>query len=103
MSLPLLDLGSDVAFDDLLAAALSSTSIDPADAVLEGRFQSGRHLARAVAPLLDVTEADLWDALTYLPDGLLHLLDTPEGWSALVPILSADLGVKPARFTPSVH
>lgn len=47
---------------------------------------------------------ELWDALCYVPDDMLKLLDTPAGWSELAAHIAQ--GVRIERLdplTPSIH
>lgn len=45
----------------------------------------------------------LLDALAYVPENMLALLDFPEGWSALAEMVAADLGVSSFGYRPTVH
>lgn len=73
------------------------------EAELAVRVQCSYQLARCVAPLMSMGEAELWNALTYVPDDLLHLLDTPDGWTALVGVVACDLGSVAPHYRPTVH
>lgn len=90
----------DLSIGDVIAAALSA---DLAERELDTRVHCAMHLAHRTARMLGVTEGEAWEALTYVPDNLLHLLDSPQGWSALTGMIARDLGVAAVPFTPSVH
>lgn len=70
---------------------------DPATVV------SARHLASGLAARTGVAACVLFDALAYVPENMLSLLDYPEGWSALAEVVAADLGMGPVGFRPTVH
>lgn len=83
---------------DILGAFLSA--YDPeVEKRIEARAQlaSAYELSRRLAPLLRVGEEDVFQALTYVPDNMLPLLKSPEGWAALSALVATDLG---AGFVP---
>ena len=42
-------------------------------------------------------------SLFAIPDNLLTLLDSPQGWTALAGFVSADLGAPPPDYCPVLH
>lgn len=60
-------------------------------------------LSRQIAPLLEASAAEVFDALTFVPDAMLPLLETPQGWRALAAHIAPDFALPPPRFSPSVH
>lgn len=69
----------------------------------QAMFASAYALARQLAPILRVGEADIFQALGYVPDNMLGLLRTPEGWAALAAIVAADFGVPTVTFEPTIN
>ena len=67
-------------------------------------FVAGLSFSDGVARRFGASQSDVLDALSYLPDNILDLLGSPEGWTALAEIVRADLclggGVV---FMPTVH
>jgi hypothetical protein len=64
---------------------------------------SAHELTRHVAPLLGVSEGEVLDCLCTVPDNILVLLDSPEGWHALGGFVAAQLGRGAPNFQPAVH
>lgn len=64
---------------------------------------AGVSLARSVTSALDADYSEVWQALTYLPDGYLRLLESPEGWVALGAIVAAGLGISTVPVHPAIH
>lgn len=88
----------------IIAAALSADVQRYSEArLLEARCISARYLAHRVGSLLSVPEGEVWDALTFVPDNLLHLLDSPQGWSALSSMVAHDLGILAPAYAPSIN
>jgi hypothetical protein len=61
---------------------------------------SAAHLARAIADTSNISAAEAFDALTWVPDACLPLLTSPHGWTALALIVVTDLQ---ATATGTVH
>src|SRR5678809_818029 len=78
----------------IIAAALAAQSQGeaPASTAMDdlARLRSAWRLADQLAPLFSVTSGDVFDALCTIPDNMLSLLETPEGWTALSGYLAAD-------------
>lgn len=57
----------------------------------------------------DISQASGLDAdlvfaeLAHIPDNMLALLESPEGWSALAQYVAADLGVHALDYRPQIH
>lgn len=60
-------------------------------------------LAAAVSDDLRMPIGLVWDALCTVPDNMLSLLDSPQGWTALAGYIAAELGCRPPSFMPAVH
>lgn len=84
---------------ELLAAVLPPPGVADGEAVL----LAGRTFTRELAGDIGVEPALVWDRLTVVPDNMLSLLDSPEGWTALGLYIAADLGVPAIHFKPTVH
>lgn len=72
-------------------------------ATVEAQVASARTLADALAAALHRPSAEVFEALTYVPDNMLMLLGSPEGWSALAQFVAADLGAPCLNYCPTVH
>jgi hypothetical protein len=60
-------------------------------------------LAAAVSRSADVPYADAWDHMLSIPDNLLHLFATPEGWATIGAHVAIQCGRGPVVVRPSVH
>ena len=60
-------------------------------------------LARQAAPVIGASEAHVFDALTFVPDNLLDLLCSPEGWTALTSSNAAEFGCAMKAYAPTMH
>lgn len=72
-------------------------------AFARAQLASARELSRQYAPLLGVSPAEVFDELTQVPDNMLALLNSPEGWAALASYIAIDLGDSQPFFAPTVH
>lgn len=95
---------SGASIGEIIAAALTA-DIDAycEEQRLLARIACARHLAHRLAPLMGVPEGDAWDALTFIPDNQLYLLDSPEGWTTLADTIARDLGVYAPSYAPGIH
>lgn len=60
-------------------------------------------ISRHAGGLIGVSESDAFDALTLVPENLLALLQSPQGWTTLAGMIAADLGADLPAFQPTVH
>lgn len=67
------------------------------------REVSAHALMEEIAGRLGVDRDLVWNVLCGVPDNLLTLLDSPQGWSALMGYVSGELGAVAADFKPVVH
>ena len=44
-----------------------------------------------------------WASLCSVPDNMLSLLDSPQGWTALAGFIACDLGIAAPDYCPKVH
>jgi hypothetical protein len=90
---------------DILSAAL--TAVQPALSEQElaerARYHAALELADQIAPLLAVTQAEVFDALCSIPDNMLSLLETPEGWAALAGYIAADFHMPLISYQPTIN
>ena len=68
-----------------------------------GMEVSAMTLAEDVAGLLGVSAEAAWDALCSVPENMLGLLDSPQGWSALASFIACDLRMAAPDYRPRVH
>ncbi len=66
-------------------------------------YRSARALASAIAEATSISADLVFDALTFVPENMLALLASPEGWSALAQYVAAELGVQSLNYRPRVH
>lgn len=85
---------------EILGAALSGCSVAPA--IDSARYASALELATLVADRSALSFSEAWDALTFVPDNMLSLLDSPQGWSSLASWIAADCGVT-INLKPTLH
>lgn len=89
---------------DILGAALAAVRPSAEQELWEhARYRAARELASQIAPLLAVTQSQVFDALCTVPDNMLSLLETPEGWAALASYIAADFDAEAPRYAPSIH
>lgn len=69
----------------------------------EGQVYSARVLARDIAGSIKRDLADVWDAMCHVPDNMLDLLHSPQGWMALASFIASDLGAEPPDYKPTKH
>ncbi|GAA5049784.1 hypothetical protein GCM10023208_08240 [Erythrobacter westpacificensis] len=66
-------------------------------------FRGAQVLARDLAERLGVLEGDVFNALCTIPDSMLPLLRSPDGWAVLASFIAADFGTALNSFAPSIH
>ncbi|WP_324741607.1 hypothetical protein U8326_00075 [Tsuneonella sp. CC-YZS046] len=97
------------ATDDFLSAVLTwalrpeVAPIPPEDFALWANWHCARELAHCVGPLMGLGEADVFDILTRIPDNMLSLLDSPQGWTALAEYIAQYLRLPGPLFMPVIH
>jgi hypothetical protein len=89
--------GMGEAFDRYLAATDEQALAERA------QYLAAVELSRELSAMLRVPEADVFEALTYVPDEMLPLLQSPEGWSALAALVAPEFGVLTVTYSPTRH
>lgn len=84
---------------EILAACLKPAPLSDDEAM----HFAGFHLAGLIARNSSADFEDVWRELCHLPDGLLVLLDNPEGWQALSAVTCGLLKVDTAPVTPVLN
>jgi hypothetical protein len=69
----------------------------------EANYLSARELSREVSRRLGLDPESVFNALTFIPDNMLSLLHSPEGWSALAAYAAAELGAADPSYRPTRH
>lgn len=69
----------------------------------EAQVACAYELANQIADAAGLCPEQTFDALTFIPDNMLSLLNSPEGWAALAQFVAADLGVQGLNYRPQVH
>lgn len=64
---------------------------------------SAQTLANEIGPRLHVLADEAFLCLLKIPDNLLSMLNSPDGWSTLAAFIAADIGVTPVDYSPTVH
>jgi hypothetical protein len=67
------------------------------------RSVSAMALADEVGPMIGRLADDAYHSLLKIPDNLLPMLDSPQGWSALAAYVAGDLGVPHVDYFPTIH
>jgi hypothetical protein len=88
---------------DVLSRALQSDAAVAAAIAERARYETAGQLADDVAERLGTDRASVWDSLCKVPDGMLSLLDTPEGCTALAAYVAEDFGRVLATYAPTIH
>lgn len=96
------------ASDPVMIAATQDAKAMARAAAEEAFERAARHvaacaLAEEISGLLGVDSGLVWQALSTVPDNMLMLLDSPQGWTALAGFVSGELGVDGADLMPAVH
>lgn len=70
---------------------------------IDAQFAAARTLSAQIALSLGLEASTLFDELARIPDNLLILLRSPEGWGALANYVAASLGKPPPNYEATVH
>lgn len=77
------------------------------DAFLEDNraalFANANSFAALLARSSPLDAKSVYQALTFFPDNMLVLLQSPEGWAALAECIAADFGTAPIQLEPTIH
>lgn len=63
----------------------------------------GRHLAGRIADLTGLGAEQVWDAMCHLPDNMLSLLESPQGWTVVASYIASGERVPDPFLKPTVH
>jgi hypothetical protein len=74
-----------------------------AAAVAWATDMSALQLAYDLADEFAAPVGDVWFSICNLPENILVLLDSPQGWSALSAVVGFDLGLPASGYGPTVH
>ncbi|AHE52819.1 hypothetical protein [Sphingomonas sanxanigenens] len=66
-------------------------------------YRLAKGLSAEMAHHLCADFCDVWDSITTLPDNMLTLLHSPQGWTAIAGMIAFDLGAAAKPFVPTVH
>ena len=88
---------------DILARALTDNGQEQVRLAARAQFLSACQLSRELAPVLRLDDGRVFDVLTYVPDNMLSLLHSPEGWAALAEFVAAELGAPSPSYLPTRH
>lgn len=79
-------------------------AIREAEVAEDAMVASARALSVAVADNSPVTAEEAFDCLCTVPDNLLPLLQSPQGWTTLAGYIGADLAQPaPVAVVPTIH
>lgn len=68
-----------------------------------GLEAAAQTLSRDLAARLGITARSAFDVLCDMPDNILDLLASPEGWTVLANFIGGSLGLQPRDYAPTVH
>lgn len=97
---------------DILAAALTGQPVLTPEELaqqaeeqlyVDAQWTSARALTREAAWRLGIGEEEAWTSICTVPDNLLNLLLSPQGWTAIAAMIAADNGLADPAFKPSLH
>lgn len=88
---------------DVLSRVLSDDAELSAALAERARYETAGQLADDVSDRLGAERASVWDSLCKVPDGMLSLLDTPQGCTALAAYVAEDFGQVLATYAPTIH
>lgn len=85
---------------DAFAISLALNAIPKTD---WATLRCGQALASDIARASSFDFAQVLDALTLVPQEMLCLLQSPQGWSELAQCVATDLGVESINYHPQIH
>lgn len=88
---------------EILAEAMRSQNLPKPLTDLEAQSLSAWGLARQLSAVADLSPDTAYDGLCSVPDNMLSLLHSPQGWSALASLVAADNGLGEPALMPTVH
>jgi hypothetical protein len=92
---------------DILGSILAGYGIaaepPPPVSDIEAQAVAASSLSHALARVSDMSVNQVWDCLTSVPDNMLALLHSPQGWTALASLVAADNGLPEPLLMPSIH
>ena len=94
------------AITQILADALGTaagTAAAAYDFAMWAQSVAATVLAGEVAALTGVAPAEAHHCLLTVPDNMLMLLDSPQGWTVLAGFIAGDLGVAAPNYKPKIH
>lgn len=87
----------------ILAEALRADTGRLEPDFIDPQLTAASALASDVASITGLTFGVVFDQLTRVPDAMLDLLASPEGWSNLASYLGAHFGTAPIHYLPTRH
>ena len=93
---------------DILGAAIAGEAarileVEEQKLAAKAQYLSAWRLADDLAPVLGVLPDDVFNALTYVPDNMLGLLCSPEGWGMLAEFVAGRLNIVSPSYNPAIH
>ena len=92
-------LAEQAIIQDITAEAFRNLSERNSQAMVA----SGQTLSRSLAPILNATADEVFDVLGHVPDNMLELLKSPQGWTTLAGYVASDLGRPLPNYTPTLN
>ncbi|MCT2559232.1 hypothetical protein N0B51_09570 [Tsuneonella sp. YG55] len=108
MTDPLPATTDEASLGEILGAALRSVAREPDDdhcdrLAARAQYQAALDLSDQLAGVFAVSSGEVFDALCSIPDNMLVLLESPEGWTALAGYVATDFGVPIVTYRPTIH
>ena len=66
-------------------------------------FISARQLSAELSPRIGADFEQIFDALTFIPENMLSLLETPDGWAMLGQFVAGELDCSAPSYFPTSH
>lgn len=84
--------------------ALQPTQVHPARSNLDFQLLTAMCLARIVSNHYEIAPEFALGQLFHIPDNMLHLLDSPQGWTTIGEYIAIQAGkTDNSAFTPTIH
>lgn len=90
--------------EQVVVAAITDQAFLEVEAVNNlAMFRSACMLSSDIAGLIGSTADEVYDVLGHVPDNMLELLKSPQGWTTLAGYVAGDLGRPMPDYRPTIH
>ena len=88
---------------DILSGERKLREAEEAYLVARAQTRAAFELSRQIAPLLGVSEYEAVRYIDVVPENMLNLLESPEGWIALASYVATQTGTTLPDYSPTLH